>query len=383
MKEIRNLSIGILGGGQLGRMLGQAASPLNVSLHVLEPTPNPPAEFSVQSATNGSFKDYDTVLAFGQKHDVLTVEIEEVNVEALEELEKQGKKVFPRPATLKTIRDKGIQKEFYDKNSIPTMPFSLYENKAEVEKAFSEGKFRLPFVQKSRREGYDGQGVRVLKTEADLENLLDTKCVVEEMCKIQTEISVIVARNESGEVKTWKPVEMVFDPRANLIDFLASPARISEEHATVATQIAQDLAVKLDLVGILAVEMFIDPEGNVVVNEAAPRPHNSGHQTIENCRTSQYTQHLRAILNLPLGSTELTSPSAMLNLTGEPDHSGQAKLEGLEEALKISGVAVHDYGKAETRPFRKMGHVTVLDNSIEGALEKAEQVKQIIKVVSQ
>ncbi len=382
MNDLRKQSIGILGAGQLGRMLGQAAIPLNLKLHSLDPTPNPPALGSVSSVSLGSFKDFDDVIAFGSKHDIITVEIEEVNVEALEALQESGKKVYPYPSTLRTIRDKGTQKEFYRRHNIPTMPFQIFANAQEVRNAFVAGSFPLPFVQKSRRDGYDGQGVRVIRTDNDLDNLLDVPCIVEVLCNVHTEISVIVSRNPQGQIETWAPVEMVFEPKANLIDFLASPARIEDKHSISAKEIAIDIAQKLDLVGILAVELFIDQDGQIIVNEVAPRPHNSGHQTIENSVTSQYSQHLRAITGLPLGSTELTIPSVMLNLTGCEGHSGTAIFSGVEDVLAISGVSIHDYGKEQTRPFRKMGHVTVIDRSLESALKKATKIKSILKVIS-
>jgi 5-(carboxyamino)imidazole ribonucleotide synthase len=376
MKELRNLNIGILGGGQLGRMLSQAGVPLNVKLAHLDPDANCPASPYSKQHVIGSFKNSREVREFGKDKDIVSVEIEEVAVEALEEIEALGVKVYPQPNVLQTIRDKGIQKQFYYDNNLPTMPFKLFQSASELLKSIEAKETTLPFVQKSRRFGYDGQGVRVIKTTEDLNDLLDTPCITEELCNMDLEISVLVARSSKGEVKTWDPVEMVFDPT------LCYPARISEEISKKATELAVKTAEAFGIIGILAVEMFLTAEGELIINECAPRPHNSGHQTIESSVTSQYEQHIRAITGLPLGNTDIKVPSTMVNLIGEEGFSGEAKFIGLDKALEIPGVKVHDYGKAETRPFRKMGHVTITDQNIEEALKKAAKVKQVLKVES-
>ncbi len=382
MKNIRDLKIGILGGGQLGRMLAQAGIPLNAQLSILDPDSNAPAATYCKFHQVGSFRDHREVLEFAKTQDLLTVEIEEVSVEALEEIEAAGTPVYPQPSILQIIRDKGLQKQFYQDHQIPTMPFAMFQSASKVLTAIETAEIKLPFVQKSRRAGYDGQGVRVIKDRNDLDSLLDSPCIIEELCDMKMEISVIVARSISGECKTYDPVEMVFNPKANLIDTLAYPARISKELTQEATQLAKKVAESFGIVGLLAVEMFLTQEGKLVINECAPRPHNSGHQTIESCSTSQYEQHLRAISGLPLGDTQIKVPSAMVNLIGEESFSGPAIFSGLEEALALSGVKLHDYGKAETRPFRKMGHVTIIDPDIETALKRANQVKSLIKVIS-
>ncbi|MCX6275437.1 MAG: 5-(carboxyamino)imidazole ribonucleotide synthase [Bacteroidetes bacterium] len=377
-KFYNNLKLGILGGGQLGRMLLQKAADYNISNSVLDPDPNAPCKNICDEFIVGDFNDYKTVYEFGKKVDVLTIEIEHVNVEALEALEKEGVKVFPQSNIIKLVQDKGAQKIFYRTNGIPTAEFHLIENK----KQLSEQKKFLPYVQKLRRGGYDGKGVQVMKSESDFEKGFDAPSVLEKFIPFEKEIAVIVARNESGEVKSFPVVEMEFNPEANLVEFLFSPATISKEIELKAEDIAKKIATDSQIVGVLAVEMFVTTKGEVLVNEIAPRPHNSGHQTIEGNITSQYEQHLRAILDLPLGSTEIISPSVMVNLLGEKDHSGEAKYEGLEKALAMEGVYIHLYGKKNTKPFRKMGHVTIAAKTIEDAKKKAILIKEIIRVIT-
>jgi len=373
-----NLRLGILGGGQLGRMLLQKAADYNISNAVLDPDAAAPCKNICDEFTQGDFNDYKTVYAFGKKADLLTIEIEHVNVEALEQLEKEGVKVFPTPHLIRLVQDKGAQKIFYRTNKIPTAEFHLVENRQQL----IEQKNFLPFVQKLRRGGYDGRGVQVMKSESDFEKGFDAPAVLEKYISFEKEISVIVARNESGEIKTFPVVEMEFNPEANLVEFLFSPSSVPAETAAKAISIAEKIATDARLVGVLAVEMFVTGEGDVLVNEMAPRPHNSGHHTIEANMTSQYEQHLRAIFNLPLGSTEIVSPAVMVNLLGEKNYSGPAKYEGLEKALAMEGVYVHLYGKKNTRAFRKMGHVTCVAGNLEEARIKARAVKEILKVVA-
>ncbi|MEO8087173.1 MAG: 5-(carboxyamino)imidazole ribonucleotide synthase [Bacteroidota bacterium] len=373
-----NLTLGILGGGQLGRMLLQKATDYNISNAVLDPDPAAPCKNICDDFSIGDFKDYNTVYKFGKNVDLLTIEIEHVNVEALEALEKEGVKVFPQPHIIKLVQDKGAQKIFYRTNKIPTAEFHLIENKQQL----TEQENFLPYVQKLRRGGYDGRGVQVMNSVGDFEKGFDEPSVLEKYIPFEKEIAVIVARSESGEIKTFPVVEMEFNPEANLVEFLFSPSSVSNEIATTAEGIAKKIAEVSKIVGVLAVEMFVTKDGEVLVNEMAPRPHNSGHHTIEANVTSQYEQHLRAILNLPLGSTAINSPAVMVNLLGEKNHSGAAKYEGLEKALAIEGVYIHLYGKKNTKPFRKMGHVTVVAGSIEEARKKAVLVKETIKVMT-
>lgn len=371
-------SIGILGGGQLGKMFLQKAYDFNIDFFVLDPDANCSCSKICKNFSVGDFKDFDTVYNFGKKVDLITIEIEHVNIEALEKLEKEGKKVFPQPAVLRIIQDKGLQKEFYKQNNIPTSPFVLVDNREDIH----QHKILLPVMQKMRKGGYDGKGVKPIKTENDISNAFDAPSVLEAFADIAMEISVIVARNESGEKKTFPVVEMVFNPEVNLVDNLLSPARISAALEKQAEEIALKIADKLKIVGVLAVEMFITKAGEILVNEMAPRPHNSGHHTIEANITSQYEQHLRAIMNWPLGDTSIIKPSVMLNLLGHRDYSGEAILSGLDEVLKISGVKPHWYGKSITKPFRKMGHITILGESIEDVLDKAEKIRGVLKVIA-
>jgi 5-(carboxyamino)imidazole ribonucleotide synthase len=375
-------TLGILGGGQLGRMICQAAIPLNISIAILDPSDECPARSVCTRFQKGSFKDYQTVLDFGRSVDVLSIEIEDVNIEALLQLKSEGKVISPEPEAIQLIQDKGLQKLFYQKEHLPTMPFELFENAAEVREAIAQNRFTFPFVQKTRRAGYDGLGVLVVRSESDLSRLFDVPSVVEVCCDIDKEIAVIVARNAQGECVVYDPIGMDFDPRANLISQLVYPAHLSAEITQSAIVLAKNVIEKLNMTGLLAVELFLDKNGQLQINEVAPRPHNSGHQTIESTITSQYEQHLRSVLNLPLGSTHIKVPSVMLNLLGEPGFSGPVAYEGVSECLALAGVKIHLYGKAETRPFRKMGHVTILDQSPAEADRKAEIVRNTLKVKS-
>ena len=367
--------LGILGGGQLGRMLIQETINLDIDVHVLDPDPDAPCRDIAHAFTNGSFKDYDTVLAFGKGMDVLTIEIEHVNVDALVALEKQGVKVYPQSNVIRLIQDKGAQKEFYAENGIPTAEYRLIgENEIKNHTDF------FPVFQKLRTGGYDGKGVQSLKSADDISKAFSEPSVLEKAVNLEKELSVIVARNASGQVKTFPTVELEFNPIANLVEFLFSPANVSDEVEKVSQEIAKTIAEKLEIVGLLAVELFLDKEGNVLVNEIAPRPHNSGHQSIEGNYTSQFMQHVRAILNISLGNTEIVKPSVMVNLLGEDGFSGEAKYEGLEAVLALKGVNVHLYGKRFTKPYRKMGHVTVIAETMDEAKSTAKKVQQTLKV---
>jgi 5-(carboxyamino)imidazole ribonucleotide synthase len=370
--------LGVLGGGQLGRMLIQSAINYNQDIHILDPDPNAPCKDICQHFSVGSLQDFDTVYAFGQACDVITVEIENVNTDALSRLQAEGKKVFPQPEILKLIQDKRAQKEFYTQKGIPTAPFILTQNKADV---IRQASF-LPAVNKLGKDGYDGRGVEILRTEADLERAFDAPGLLEKLIDFEKEIAVTVARNESGELIVYPAVECAFHPTANLVEFLFAPAEITAEVEQKAQEIAKSVILELGMVGILAVELFVTKAGEVLVNEIAPRPHNSGHHTIEANFTSQFEQHLRAVLNLPLGNPELRCPAAMINLLGEEGHTGLVLVEGLEEAMSQKGVYLHLYGKKITKPFRKMGHVTILDEQVENLKKRAHQIKEIIKIKS-
>ena len=368
--------LGILGGGQLGRMLIQEAVNFNIHISVLDPSVNAPCADLANNFVVGNFNDYQTVLDFGKTVDVITIEIEHVNIEALEELERLGKKVFPTPQALRTIQDKGLQKQFYKANNIPTAPFHLIDN-AEDALLFKE---KGPFMQKLRKGGYDGKGVTPLRTEAEFNGAFNAPSVLEEFVPFVKELAVIVARNESGEIATFPLVEMEFNPEANLVEFIFSPAHVSNDIESNAKNIASEIANKLQHVGLLAIELFLTADGNLLVNEIAPRPHNSGHHTIEACFVSQYGMHLRAILNMPLGSTGLRTPAVMINLLGEKGFEGKARYENIEEVLHTEGAYIHLYGKEDTKPFRKMGHITVCNSNLEDAKATARKFLSDVKV---
>ena len=373
----KDLRLGVLGGGQLGRMLIQAANDLNIHIHCLDPDPNAPCSEIAHSFSCGSLTDFNTVLNFGSDKHLITVEIENVNVEALIELEKKGVKVFPQPNVLKLIQDKGLQKEFYLKNNIPTAAFELISSKAELLL-----KPDFPFVHKLRTGGYDGKGVKIISNLSEAEQSFDAPSVIEEKIDFQKELSVLVARNEKGEIKTFPLVECEFNPEANLVEFLFSPADVSPEIELKAKEIASQLIEKLNMVGLLAVELFLTKSNELLVNEIAPRPHNSGHHTIECCTTSQFSQHLRAILNLPLGDTSLIQAGAMINLVGEKEFNGPVIYDGLENLLSIPGVFPHLYGKEISKPFRKMGHITITGKDINELKAKRDKIKGLIRVIS-
>ena len=373
----KDLRLGVLGGGQLGRMLIQAANDLNIHIHCLDPDPNAPCSEIAHSFSCGSLTDFNTVLNFGSDKHLITVEIENVNVEALIELEKKGVKVFPQPNVLKLIQDKGLQKEFYLKNNIPTAAFELISSKAELLL-----KTDFPFVHKLRTGGYDGKGVKIISNLSEAEQSFDAPSVIEEKIDFQKELSVLVARNEKGEIKTFPLVECEFNPEANLVEFLFSPAEVSPEIELKAKEIASQLIEKLNMVGLLAVELFLTKSNELLVNEIAPRPHNSGHHTIECCTTSQFSQHLRAILNLPLGDTSLIQAGAMINLVGEKEFNGPVIYDGLENILSIPGVFPHLYGKEISKPFRKMGHITITGKDINELKAKRDKIKGLIRVIS-
>jgi 5-(carboxyamino)imidazole ribonucleotide synthase len=372
-----NFRLGLLGGGQLGRMLLQEAVDLNVHIHCMDPDPNAPCSEITHSFVCGSITDFDSVYKFGKDKHLITVEIENVSVEALEKLEQEGVNVFPQPRVLRIIRDKGIQKEFYLQHYLPTAPFRLVENRREV---LENAKF--PIVQKLRTGGYDGKGVQILKSHDDIASAFDNPCVLEELIPFQKELSVIVARNKTGEIKTFPVVECEFNSEANLVEFLFSPANVSDEIEQKASQIAAQVIEKLDMVGILAVEFFLTKENQLLINEIAPRPHNSGHHTIECNVTSQFAQHLRAILNLTLGDTKILQPGAMINLLGEKGFEGRAIYQGIENCIKMPGIYPHIYGKEITKPYRKMGHITITGDNIVQVKEKAKEVKKHIHVIS-
>ena len=377
-----NFTLGILGGGQLGKMMLYETRKFDITTHVLDSSLEAPCRIACDHFTQGDLMDYDTVYTFGKKVNILTFEIEGVNIEALEALEKEGKKVYPSSKTLRNIQDKGVQKKFYDTHKIPTAPFSVFETIALVKKAVASGELKLPFVWKSCTGGYDGKGVQVIKNSQTLDVLPDCPCITEDLVAFKNELAVIVVRNPSAQVKTYPVVEMEFHPQANQVEYVICPARIDDKVAAKARSIAIQVSKAFEHVGLLAVEMFQTNDDQIIVNEVAPRPHNSGHYSIEASYTNQFEQHIRAILDLPLGNTASKVGGIMVNLVGEQNHTGDVAYQNIEEIMAMDGVTPHIYGKKQTRPFRKMGHVTIVNQNIDTAREIAQQVKQRIKVIS-
>jgi 5-(carboxyamino)imidazole ribonucleotide synthase len=380
--DITKTRLGVLGGGQLGKMMALAAGAWHLPYYALDQSADFPAAPYVTRFFEGNFKSYDDVYRFGKEVDVLTIEIEHVNTDALLQLEKEGLTIHPRPAALATINDKGAQKLFYREKQLPTAPFDLYENADAIRSAVADGSLKIPFVQKSRTAGYDGRGVFVVESEAQLADLLPGAGMVEPKVKIAKELAVIVARNESGQVRSFPAVEMAFNPQANLVEYLFCPAQVDPEIEERLEEIARQTIAAYDICGLLAVEFFLTVDGEVLINEVAPRTHNSGHHTIDSSYTSQFEQHIRAVLDLPLGSTRIKCPSVMVNLLGAPGFTGPAYYDGLPDCLAMEGVRVHIYGKTTTKPFRKMGHVTILDSDLEKAKEKARRVKERLRVIT-
>ena len=372
-----SFKLGILGGGQLGRMLLTETQKWDIYTAVLDPAANTPCTDICNSFTQGDLMDYDAVYNFGKQVDVLTVEIEHINIKALYQLEKEGVAVFPQPNVLELIQHKGLQKDFYAKHKIPTASYQRFETKTALEKQ----SFQFPMVWKSAKFGYDGMGVKVLKNKSDVNNLPDVPCILEEFVPIKNEFAVIVARNASGEMANYPVVEMEFHKEANQVEYVVCPAKISVELAEKINMMAIQVAEAFKHVGLLAVEFLMNEKDEIVVNEVAPRPHNSGHYSIEASHTNQFEQHIRAILNLPLGSTDSLLAGIMVNLVGETGYTGEVIYKNIEKVLAMKGVTPHIYGKKITRAFRKMGHVTIVNEDINKAREIAKEVKRTIRVV--
>ncbi|GGZ63199.1 5-(carboxyamino)imidazole ribonucleotide synthase [Mesonia mobilis] len=377
-----DFKLGILGGGQLGKMMLYDTRKYDIQTYVLDASPEAPCKIACDVFEQGDLMDFDTVVNFGRKVDVLTFEIELVNVDALEQLESEGKKVYPSSATLRKIQDKGVQKQFYAEKGIPTADFTVYTEKDELTEALVRKEWDYPFVWKSCTGGYDGKGVSVIRDEEDLIPLPEGACLAEKMIPFKNELAVIVARNVSGEVKTYPVVEMEFHPEANQVEYVICPARIEDHVAEKARAVAKKVSESFEHVGLLAVEMFQTEDDEILVNEVAPRPHNSGHYSIEASFTNQFEQHLRAILDLPLGETESKVGGVMVNLVGDENHEGQVHYQNIGKIMQMPGVTPHIYGKKQTRPFRKMGHVTIVNKDLGEARRIAEEVKKEIKVIS-
>jgi len=378
-----DFKLGILGGGQLGKMLLYETRKWDIQTKVLDASPEAPCRMACNDFVLGNLMDFDTVYNFGKDVDVLTIEIENVNVDALEKLEHEGVKVFPPTKSLRTIQNKATQKLFYTDHNIPTASFTRFAYTSEIKDSIANGGLLVPFVWKSAQFGYDGQGVKMVRELKDLDGLPNVECIAEQLVPFKNELAVIVARSETGEVSTYPVVEMEFHPEANQVEYVICPARIDSKVAKKAQEVALKVSEHIAQVGLLAVELFQTTDDAILVNEVAPRPHNSGHYSIEASYTNQFEQHLRAILGLPLGKTESKVAGVMVNLVGAENHTGTVVYKNLDKILKMAGVTPHIYGKRETRPFRKMGHVTIVDQHMETARKVAQEVKEVIQVISQ
>lgn len=377
-----NFKLGILGGGQLGKMLLNDTRKFDIQTLVLDPSEEAPSKVGCSAFYKGDLNDYNTVYQFGKMCNLLTIEIEHVNLDALEQLETEGVLVYPSPKTLRLIKNKGRQKDFYLENDIPTSKHQRFIDVKDVQKALDKDELNFPFVWKSTEGGYDGNGVKIIRSSMDLLHLPEVECIAEVLVPFKNELAVIVARNVKGEIKTYPVVEMEFHPEANQVEYVICPARIDEKVAEKARAVALNVSKAFNHVGLLAVEMFQTEDDEIIVNEVAPRPHNSGHYSIEASYTSQFENHIRAILNLPLGNTDSKVAGIMVNLVGEEGHTGQVVYENIEKIMAIDGVTPHIYGKRETRPFRKMGHVTIVNENMTQARRIAEKVKNTIRVIT-
>ncbi len=377
-----NFKLGILGGGQLGKMLLYETRKFDIQTKVLDAAQDAPCHIACDEFVLGNLMDFDTVYNFGKQVDVLTIEIENINLDALERLEEEGVKVYPQAKALRIIQNKANQKLFYKDHGIPTAEFSRFAYASEIKDSLENGGLEFPFVWKAAQFGYDGQGVKVVRSFADLEGLPAGECITEKLISFKNELAVIVVRNPSGQVVTYPVVEMEFHPEANQVEYVICPARIDAEVAKKAKEIALKVSKEIKHVGILAVEMFQTQENEILVNEVAPRPHNSGHYSIEASYTNQFEQHIRAILDLPLGNTDSKVAGIMVNLVGAEGHTGDVVYENIKEIMAMKGVTPHIYGKKQTRPFRKMGHVTIVNKNIDEARSVAQKVKETIKVIS-
>ncbi|MGA0256302.1 MAG: 5-(carboxyamino)imidazole ribonucleotide synthase [Saprospiraceae bacterium] len=373
-----------MGAGQLGRMLAQKASEWDLDIAFLDKAKDFPAGKVNPNLDIGDFKSYEDVLAFGRTKDIISIEIENVNTDALLVLEKEGKKVIPSAEIIATIKDKGLQKQYYKSHKLPSSEFQLFADKKSIIESLDKAEIQLPFIQKSREAGYDGKGVQLVKDRSDIGKIMDTPSVIEKMVDIHKEVALIVARNEKSQIQHFDPVEMVFDPEANLLDYLLCPADIDDSVKKQMEEIADKLVSSWNFTGLLAIEFFIDKNSRVLINEVAPRTHNSGHHSIDCCESSQFEMQLRTLLNLDLVSGKIIYKyCGIVNLVGEADSGvGPVNYEGLESILKLDGVYPHIYGKQTVKPFRKMGHVTVAANTKDELQQKIQTIKKSIRVIS-
>ncbi len=376
------MKIGILGGGQLGKMLCAPAAKLDMNIHFMDKMTDGPVARISKTYSLGDITDFNDVTSFGRNVDILSIEIEKVNTKALRLLQEEGIRVFPQPDIVECIQDKGLQKEFYIERGLPTSRFEIYEGLSELRRDIGAGLWRFPFVQKLRKDGYDGRGVHMVHSEMDLKAAFTAPFIVEEKISVDIELGIVTCRNEKGEIALYDPSEMVFHPDANILLYQLAPARISKDLINEAKRIAREVTNAFGIVGLLAIELFVTTDGEILINEVAPRPHNSGHHTIEATLCSQYENHLRAICNYPLGATNTLVPSLLMNILGDEGHSGPVHYEGLEKILALPGVHVHLYGKSDTQPFRKMGHITILGHKYQHLIEQYEFIKRNLQVIT-
>ena len=374
--------LGILGGGQLGKMLIHVTRKWSIETYILDPNPNCPASNCCDVFYKGDFNNYQDVYNFGKKVDIITIEIEHVDVNALYKLEKEGIDVYPSPSNIELIQNKGVQKDFFKKNKIPTSDYRRFNNKKDLSAYISKTEFRYPFIWKSETMGYDGKGVKLVQSLPDFDEINENNCVIEDVVDIKHELAVLVARSNSGKSKSFPVLEMEFNQKSNQVEYVILPSRIPEKIKLKSLKIADLVSKSLNHVGLIAVELFCTHNDDVLVNEIAPRVHNSGHLTIESCITSQFEQHIRAIYNLSLGNVNQILPSVMVNLVGENNHIGEAFYRNIDKAFELDGVYPHLYGKNITKPNRKMGHITIIDKELEKAISKAKILKNTIKIIS-
>ena len=375
-------TIGILGGGQLGKMVLDVSNSWGLDVFVLDPNKDCPSSKLCKKFFEGDLMDYDIVVEFGKLCDIITIEIENVNVEALKYLESINKKVYPQANVIESIQDKSNQKKFYQNNGIPTSSFQILNGIDEIKNKITKGEISFPFIWKASKMGYDGYGVKKIIDNKSLEDISDCHCIIEELIDIKKELSVMVGSRESGERAVYPAVEMEFNKKSNQVEYILSPARIDDSIKYLAEDLAYKVAEKFKIIGIIAVEMFLTNENELLVNEVAPRPHNSYHFSIEGSYTSQFEQFLRAILDLPLGSTKILENSVMVNLVGDSDSKGKVVYKNFDQIIGIEGVNPHIYGKFESRPNRKMGHVTIINKDLNIAKKIANEVKDTVIITS-
>ena len=375
-----DFKLGILGGGQLGKMLLQVTSRLSIKTNILDPSEDSPCKNLCNEFEIGNLMDFDAVYQFGKKCDLVTFEIEHVNIEALEKLESEGTKVYPTSKTLKIIQNKNLQKQFFIDNNIPTSDFYYFKSPKDFKNSLHKNQISFPFVWKKTKFGYDGYGVEIIKSIEQIDNLPNEECIIEEFIPFEKELATTIVRNYSGDIQIFPLVQMDFNKESNQVEYVVCPAQVNREIKDLANALAMKVSKSCKHVGLLAIEMFLTKDNKILINEVAPRPHNSAHYSIEACENSQFQQHINSILNLKLGSCKSNNNAIMVNLVGEKGYSGPVIYQGIEKAMEQSNVSVHIYGKSNTKPNRKMGHVTVTDENLKNGLKKAKSVKNLINV---